>query len=185
MDARMSVVMDELNLNWITPALAIGGCFPISAARRLAGEHGVTRVVDLRAESCDDAGALGRHGIALLHLPTADHCAIARDSLREGISWVTRALDAGHRVLVHCQHGIGRSALLAVCVMMAGGTAPLRALTRAKRARGVVSPSPDQLRALMAFARELRRDGAVPWSVPSFDALATVAYRHLRATAAP
>jgi protein-tyrosine phosphatase len=170
-----------LNFDWLTDRLAVGGCFPIDAAQRLARDHGIRHVVDLRAEACDQEVALRRHGVALLHLPTEDNCAIAPDMLRAGVRWVCAALDAGDRVLVHCEHGIGRSALLALAVLIARGTPPLEALERAKRARRVVSPSPEQLRALIAFARQVRAASGAAWEVPTFDALATIAYRHLDA----
>ena len=54
-------------------------------------------------------------------------------------------LDAGSRVYIHCEHGVGRSALLALCVLVSRGDPPLGALERAKSARWQVSPSPEQL----------------------------------------
>ncbi len=167
----------HLNFDWLTERLAIGGCFPIEAAERLAMDHGITRVVDLRDDECDEELTLARHGIRLLHLPTQDCCAVGRDSIAHGVAWVRAALASRHRVLIHCQHGIGRSALLAMCVLVDGGMAPLAAMKVAKDARAVVAPSPDQLRAFIAFASERRAGGG--WTVPGFDELAAIAYRHL------
>jgi protein-tyrosine phosphatase len=167
-----------LEIDWLTGTLAVGGCFPVDAAARLARE-GITRVVDLRAEACDEEVELARHGIRLLHLPTEDACAVSSPMLADGVAWVRDALAEGRRVLVHCQHGIGRSALLATCVLVDGGMAPLAALKLAKEARAVVSPSPDQLRAFIEFARQRRAATGAAWQVPSFDALAAIAYRHL------
>ena len=48
----------------------------------------------------------------------------------EGVQWVRSRLGAGRRVLIHCEHGIGRSALLALCVLVAGGIEPLDAMNR-------------------------------------------------------
>lgn len=167
----------RLNFDWLTETLAVGGCFPIEAAERLALDHGIMRVVDLRDEECDEELSLARHGIRLLHLPTQDCCAVGRESIAHGVAWVRAALATRHRVLIHCQHGIGRSALLAMCVLVDGGMAPLAAMKLAKDARAVVSPSPEQLRAFMAFAAERRSGGG--WTIPSFDELAAIAYRHL------
>jgi protein-tyrosine phosphatase len=167
----------RLNFDWLTDALAVGGCFPIQAAARLVADHGISRVVDLRGEDCDEELSLARHGIRLLHLPTEDCRALSRDSLGRGVAWVRAALAGNQRVLIHCQHGIGRSALLAMCVLVDGGMAPLAAMKLAKDARAVVSPSPEQLRALLGFAAE-RRAGR-RWSLPTFEELAAIAYRHL------
>jgi predicted protein tyrosine phosphatase len=177
-----------LDLDWITGALAIGGCLPADggAAARLATEHRITCVVDLRAEACDDGRVLRRHGIDLLHLPTLDHGAISERMIDDGVAWIAEARGARRRILVHCQHGIGRSALLVLCSMVAAGTAtPVQALDRLKRARRIVSPSPDQLRAFVGYARRVRRSTDASWSVPTFDQLAEIAYRHLRRSAPP
>jgi protein-tyrosine phosphatase len=163
-----------IDLDWLTPDLAIGGAFTSDAAEALAREHRIGGVVDLRAEACDEVRALARHGLELLHLPTADHCAVAPDMLRAGVAFTARHLAVRGRVLIHCQHGIGRSALLALCVLVDRGHEPLAALELAKTRRARVSPSPAQYEAWAAWLRA--RDIAPP----SFDAFAAIAYRHLR-----
>jgi protein-tyrosine phosphatase len=163
----------HFNLSWITPELAVGGSFAIERAEALARDFGVSAVVDLRAEACDDEAVLRRCGVTLLHLPTEDHCAVSKPMLAEGVAFVRARLDTGERVLVHCEHGIGRSALLALCVLVDGGLRPLDALRRAKDARELLSPSSAQYEAWAAW---LRARGLEP---PPFDAFAAVAYRHL------
>jgi predicted protein tyrosine phosphatase len=168
-----------VDLHFITPGLAVGSRFPMEAAARLAAEHGITRVVDLRVEACDDEAVLRTHGIRLLHLPTEDTCAIVQERIRHGVAFVNEGLDRGEKVLVHCQHGIGRSALLAVCVLVARGDPPLVALERAKRARRVVSPSPEQLRAVVAFAAGVKAERGAAWGLPTVNELGAIAWRHL------
>ena len=149
------------------------------AAARLVREHGITRVVDVRVEACDDEEVLRLNGMELLHLPTMDTRAISLDMISDGVEFVCDALDSGQRVFIHCQYGIGRSALLGLCVLVARGLSPIEALARAKDARPVVSPSPSQLEAFRAFAERLRAERGAPWEVPTFDELAAIAYRHL------
>jgi protein-tyrosine phosphatase len=168
-----------LNLDWVTDHLAIGGSFPAEAAGRLAREHEISRVVDLRDEDCDEIVSLRRHGIRHLHLPTPDACAISPEDIARGVDWVARAMSAGRKVLIHCQHGIGRSALLAMCVLVDAGASPLETMLLAKDARQVVSPSPEQLAAFILFA-EQRRRATASWVVPTFEDLAAIAYRHLQ-----
>jgi protein-tyrosine phosphatase len=163
-----------LNLSWITSGLAVGGSFPCDAVGRLVSEHRIGAVVDLRAEACDDERLLRAHAVDFLYLPTEDHGAISAPMLEDGVTFVTAHLGAGHRVLVHCEHGIGRSALLALCVLVEGGLSPLAAIELAKTRRALVSPSPGQL---AAWSEWLRDHGIVP---PTFDQLAAIAYRHLR-----
>ena len=163
-----------LDLSWITPELAVGARVPPEHVPALAREHGVGAVVDLRTEECDDEVLLRSHGMVFLHLPTVDRCGVTLAMLHDGVAFVARQLDAGTRALIHCQPGIGRSAILALCVLVARGLAPLDALMLAKDRRAVVSPSPEQYEAWAAWLRATGRD------VPSFDDFAAIAYRHLR-----
>ena len=172
-----------LNLSWITDDLAVGGSFSAHDAERLARELRVKAVVDLRVEACDDAAVLDRHGIAFLHLPTEDHCAVAGPMLEAGVAFVNRHLAAGERVLIHCQHGIGRSALLGLCVLVSRGHAPLEALRLAKARRSLVSPSPAQYEAWVEWLEAWKAGSGAAWAIPDFDAFAAVAYSHLRARA--
>lgn len=171
----------DLDLHWIVPRLALGGAFPASAAPALARTHGIVRVVDVRRETCDDAALLRAHGIALLHLPTDDCCAISPPMLREGVAFASEGLECGEPVFIHCQWGIGRSTLLALCVLVARGDDPVAAMTRAKDARPRISPSPEQLEAYLAFARRWRAEHRLGWELPDLDAVADIAWRHLRA----
>lgn len=141
----------DLNLHWIEPRFAVGGRLPRDAGAALAG-LGITRVVDMRAEDCDD-DSLAVNGIEVLRLPTPDREPVTQAMLSQGVRWVSRALAHGHGVLVHCEHGIGRAPLLAACVLVSRGAAPLAAITLLKQRRRVVSPSPEQLTALLDFAR--------------------------------
>lgn len=169
-----------IDLHFVAPGLAVGARFPMEAAVRLVREHGISRVVDLRVEACDDEVWLGRQGISLLHLPTEDTCAVAEERIRQGVAFVSEGLDRGEGVLVHCQYGIGRSALLALCVLVARGDAPLEAMRRAKGARRVVSPSPAQLQALVGFCAALKAETGAPWPVPEVRELGEIAWTHLR-----
>ena len=176
----MGVATAELNFSWLTPQLAVGGRYPMEAAAYLARSLGVRHVVDVRVEDCDDEQVLRTHGITLLHLPTQDMRALQAAMIRDGVAWVRARLAEGHRVLIHCEHGIGRSALLALCVLVDAGHGPLGALALAKRRRAVVSPSPEQLEAFRAFCADWRAAHAPAWQVPSAEELAWIAYSHLR-----
>ncbi len=171
-----------LNFDWIDDRLAVGGRFPMEAAEQLARREGIAAIVDLRVEERDDEAALRVHGLEFLHLPTEDCCAIAPRMIDDGVNWIRARLDVGRRVLIHCEHGIGRSALLALCTLVAGGIEPLDAMNRVKAARPVVSPAPEQLEAFRTWVGRWRLRSGARVEVPSFDALAWVAYAHLRTT---
>jgi hypothetical protein len=168
-----------LDLSWITDTFAIGGSFAPNQTEVLAREHGVAAVVDVRGEACDDEVLLARYGIELLHLPTIDFEPISPRMLERGVAFVTAHLRAGRRVLVHCAHGIGRSALLGLCVLVERGEEPLRALTLAKDRRARVSPSTAQYQAWARWLASWRDERGAAWQVPTFDEFKAIAYRHL------
>jgi protein-tyrosine phosphatase len=168
------------NLSWITDHLAVGGRFPSERAEALARQSRVRAIVDLRSEDRDDEVVLRRHGITHLHLPTDDHHAVSQPMLEDGVSFVRRFLDDRERVLIHCEHGIGRSATLALCVLVDRGMDPLAALELSKRKRGLISPSPAQYHAWTEWLTRFAAANRVGWEIPSFDAFKAIAYRHLQ-----
>jgi protein-tyrosine phosphatase len=158
------------NFDWIGSHLAVGGKLCTGGEPVLAREHGVRAVVDLRDETCDDRRALAASGIAFLHLPTPDLMPVSQAMLDDGVGWTLGAVGRGDRVLIHCEHGIGRSAMLAACVLVAGGAEPIEAVRSLKQARAVVSPSPRQLEGLLGW---LEHHGH---PVPRFDELTAIVY---------
>lgn len=161
------------DFDWLTDHLAVGACFPCARARQLAQEHAIAAVIDLRGEACDDEDLLSSAGIRFLHLPTPDLEPASVSVLDRGVAFARDHIDRGERVLVHCQHGIGRSALLALCVMVDQGFEPLQAIAHAKDRRERISPSPSQFEGWCAW---LRSRGVEP---PDMHGFGCIAYRHL------
>lgn len=167
------------NLSWLTDHLAVGGSFPAERAGHLARVLEIRAVVDLRIEDRDDEEVLTSHGLTFLHLPTLDNCAVSLPMLRDGVEFVNRHLDRAERVLVHCEHGIGRSATLALCVLVSRGMEPAEALELAKTRRPLVSPSPAQFEVWVEWLREWKAANAPGLEIPDFYAFRNIAYRHL------
>ena len=163
----------EPDLSWLTDDIAVGGCFPLERAAHLAKALGITGVIDLREEDRDDEEALAEAGIAFLHLPTPDLEAATLEMLDRGVHFARHHVGRGGKVLIHCQHGIGRSPLLALCVMVDQGWEPLDALAHAKDRRTLVSPSESQYR---GWVRWLESRGK---QAPDFHTYGCIAYRHL------
>ena len=170
-----------LVLSWITPTLAVGGRVATAELRRLRSDQAVSAVVDLRSETCDDVDILRQQGIDFLHLPTDDHAAVTSDMLDMGVAFVSRHLAEG-RTLIHCEHGIGRSATLALAVLVAHGSTPLDAVTLAKDRRECVSPSPAQYDGWREWLADRQLKSGETWSIPTFETFASIAYRHLRSS---
>jgi hypothetical protein len=154
-------------VDWLVPLLGLGRAFAPDAVPYLANTLNVRHVIDCRQEACDDAALLARHGIGLLHLPTPDRHAMAEPLLREGVAWAMERLERGERVFIHCEHGVGRSAQLALCVLVGLGDAPLAAMERAKEARPAVCPGTAQLRAFLAWCEGWREERGAVWELPT------------------
>ncbi len=144
-----------LNLSWVTDDLAVGGSYRVRDIRRLA-EQGVTAVIDAREEAADDEYALGKHGIRLLRLPTPDRYALSPEHLQIGATWALDRLTEGHKVFVHCEHGVGRGPLLGAAVLVESGRTAPEALRLLRARRWQAAPNDRQLEALLEFEQRCR-----------------------------
>ncbi|HKI25721.1 MAG TPA: dual specificity protein phosphatase family protein [Candidatus Sulfotelmatobacter sp.] len=59
---------------------------------------------------------------------------------------MTQALKSGKNVLVHCRQGIGRSGLIAACLLIRKGMSPGAALEKVTAARGLEVPETKEQR---------------------------------------
>ena len=145
---------DRLNMSWITPQLAVGGRVRPKDIPLLAAS-GVTMVVDTRSEEQDDEVALGAAHIGLLHLPTPDTYPVSLEQLEYGGRWIRTRIEAGERVLVHCEHGVGRSVMMAAASLMVAGSSTHEALTLIERGRWQAAPNRRQVKRLREFEAAL------------------------------
>lgn len=164
------------DLDWVSPNLAISGRLTAGDEQRLAQVHGVSRVVDVRSECCDDVHLLRAAGIEHLHVPANDCCGIEQQRIWTALEWIRAALHQGRRVLIHCEHGIGRSATLLACVLVTDGLPPAQALQLLKSSRSQVSPSPVQLHCLLDFVRDWHARSGTPCPTVTWNELADIAY---------
>jgi protein-tyrosine phosphatase len=98
--------------------------------------------LDLRAE----ASEIRKKGLEFLSLPIADRQVPTSEAkLAEVLDQVNRGLSSGKNVLVHCRQGIGRSGLVAACLLVKNGMSPGAAVEKVSAARGVPVPeTPEQ-----------------------------------------
>lgn len=148
---RVGVALpDRLDMSWVTASLAVGGRVRSEDIARLA-RAGITRVVDTRAEYQDDEAALNRAQIQLLYLPTPDTHPLTLEQLSEGAEWVLQQIQNGQKVLIHCEHGVGRSVLLTCAVLVRDGYTAEAALRLAEVKRWQSSPNHSQIKRLHEF----------------------------------
>jgi protein tyrosine phosphatase (PTP) superfamily phosphohydrolase (DUF442 family) len=141
---------DTLNMSWVNEHLAVGGRIHPEDITAL-GQTGIRHVVDTRAEYCDDRGSLAREYIELLYLPTPDTYPLTMNHLMQGTTWVNERLDKGERVLIHCEHGVGRSVLLTCAVLVTRGMHASAALDLVQRKRWQAALNRQQIARLREF----------------------------------
>jgi protein-tyrosine phosphatase len=144
------------DLDFITDNLAVGGALRSDEQIRALPALGIGSVVDLRAESKDNVAELERQSIHFLHLPTIDWHPPTQDDLDAGVAWILDEMAGGRKVLVHCQHGIGRSVILAAAVLVKQGYTWHDALAMINAKRFGAAPHGDQVDALAEYARRLK-----------------------------
>ncbi|GCE27322.1 hypothetical protein KDA_28060 [Dictyobacter alpinus] len=146
---------DTLNMSWVTEHLAVGGRVRLEDIPAL-NRAGVTHVVDTRSEYCDDKDALAREHIDLLYLPTPDTYPLSVEQLMEGAAWVNEHISQGGHVLIHCEHGVGRSVLLTCATLVYGGMHASEALDLVKDKRWQAAPNQRQVARLREFESAFR-----------------------------
>ena len=104
---------------------------------------GIGAVIDVTLEDRGDAEEFAACGVDFLHLPTEDVCAVSQDMLDRGVAFARRAAGRQRKLLIHCEHGIGRAPLVALCVLVDRGLcAARRAVAGQGRPRaGVAEPA--------------------------------------------
>lgn len=141
---------DQLNMDWVTKHLAVGGRVHPEDIPALA-QAGVTHVIDTRSEYCDDAEAMIREHIQLLYLPAKDTYPLTVAQLTDGSKWAYDHIQQGGRVLIHCEHGVGRSVLLTCAVLVYSGMSAREALLLAQQKRWQAAPNGRQVQRLREF----------------------------------
>ena len=143
------------DLSWITSTLSISGTLQSRHFRRLK-QLQIGAIVDLREEAKDDEDLLSTFGIRLLHLPVLDHLPPSQAQLAQGTQWVSKQVADGRKVLIHCREGIGRSVVLACCVLMINGQERTSALRLVEARRRGVALSRSQAESIEQFSWQIR-----------------------------
>jgi protein-tyrosine phosphatase len=145
---------DKLNMSWVTKNLAVGGRIRPEDIPALA-RAGVTHVIDTRSERRDDAQALAKEDIQLLYLPTRDTYPLTVEKMMEGAEWVHQAIQKDGRVLIHCEHGVGRSVQLTCAVLIYEEMHAQDALLLVQQKRWQAAPNHKQVERLREFESRL------------------------------
>jgi protein-tyrosine phosphatase len=109
----------------------------------------------------NEAALCREHGIDLISFPIADRGVPASlRSTAELAGRLAEQINEGKSIAVHCRAGIGRSAVLAGCVLVALGTEPGSALALISNARRLTVPdTEEQRRWLHNFTNAFKGEG--------------------------
>lgn len=96
-------------------------------------------------------------GIEFHSFPIPDRGVPAsRDETLQLVRRLERHLAAGHSVGIHCRQGIGRSGVIAACLLVSAGELPHKAFERIGRVRGCQVPeTAEQREWVEAFAPQI------------------------------
>jgi protein-tyrosine phosphatase len=88
-----------------------------------------------------------RMGMKFVSLPILDR-QVPKDEpeVRMSVENVNTDLSSGKNVVIHCRQGVGRSGLLASCLLITKGLSPGAAIDSVTAARGVPIPETDEQR---------------------------------------
>ncbi len=103
----------------------------------------------------EEANSCRRHGIRFLSLPIKDRQVPTLDlGVVTILTELADELKAGGNVVVHCRRGIGRAALMAVCILLLLGLEEQQAWAVVEEARRCPVPDKEEQRAwVRRFAR--------------------------------
>ena len=109
--------------------------------------------LDLKAE--DDTAR--SHGLRYFRFPIRDRQTPDSESgLSHSFGTLDAELAAGRNVVLHCRQGIGRTGLVAACLLVSKGVDPESAVRRVSAARGAPVPeTPEQRRWIDSYANTL------------------------------
>lgn len=105
----------------------------------------------------DERELVQRLGLTFISFPIADYSVpTSKKELQQLVSTLERSLVAGECVGIHCRQGIGRSSLVAACVLITSGESPGTAFQQITDARGLSVPDTSEQRDwVSAFADDL------------------------------
>ncbi len=115
-------------------------------------QSGVETVVSLLEPQKErDLGLLNERaethaaGMVFRSLPLQDRGVPASEmALRAELDFLDSELRAGRAAALHCRHGVGRTGIVAACLLLASGWDPERALKALGQARGLTVPETEE-----------------------------------------
>jgi len=101
----------------------------------------LTRDEEQSLDLKNEAALAKSQGIGFVSFPIADrHVPSSQAALAEMLEKIGFDLAAGKDVIIHCRQGVGRSGLVAACLLITRGWNPSAAVDLVSATRGVAIP---------------------------------------------
>ncbi len=138
--------------DWLPDEITSWRTSGVATVVSLLEEH-EERDLDLTAERSEAE----KQGLKFVSFPIVDRdVPVSQSQFAKMLETLHRELAAGQNVVLHCRQGIGRTGLVAACLLVGDGLSPQEAIARIKAARGLEVPeTAQQLRWITDFAGAL------------------------------
>ncbi len=118
------------------------GCLPLTADVKILNNIGIKYVVNMCAEYNGPRKAYKKYNIEQLHLPTVDSTAPSFKTIEKAMKFMKEACEKNEKIFVHCKGGMGRSATIVFCHLVANEKmSPESALKLLKEKRAEITTS--------------------------------------------
>ena len=151
---------EHLTFDWIIPD-KLGACsmpglwqWVEDDLEFLRGE-GVRVLVSLSIPP-PDIDLVHKHGMSHAVLPFRDMCAPPPEMIDRFVDIVSKSLDAGEPVAVHCHAGLGRTGTMLACFLVHQGRSADAAIAEVRRQRPGSVETAEQEQAVLDYERRLR-----------------------------
>jgi protein-tyrosine phosphatase len=97
------------------------------------------------------------NGIQFISFPIIDRTTpSSKEAFVQLMRRLEKQIQEGRNLAIHCRQGIGRAALVAICLLISGGLTPQTAIQQVSAARGCSVPETlEQTRWIVEFAKSL------------------------------
>jgi len=147
-------VPDDL-FTWIVKDKVIGMSRPEPGDLAALKSRGVDHVISLTVQPLPREH-LDKHGITGIHIPVLDMSVPTPEEIVRFVEQLSRLVDDGHRVAVHCGAGLGRTGTMLACYLVSRGMSAEEAVAEVRRRRPGSIESPSQEQAVRDYESSLR-----------------------------